>query len=298
MLSTVKSPPHNHDGHIFTSYIYGNHNKDDRATPQRDASVDYFISARARRLHMDESQHLYEWLRKYQANPKDTVKEIRSLLFKELSIIAWINSQHEVMYDPLDDSNDVAPPDDIGMVEPRAASPSSLARSFSPIPPFIEDHEDYALHLRANRLRHMYQQAGDLCTSVRRELFLNDAARIHAVENACYTIQSDCKQRLKECHLLRLELKNPNKRVMYSSPPPYPRNIGNTRVFATSLGSYKKDDLKEIASALGLDQYGTKNGLLSRIRTHMGDHPELAADERFRGLFGRRKRLASICHPL
>jgi len=280
MLSTVKRPPHNHDGHkLFTSH--GNRNKDD--VIQR--NINYFISERARRLHMDESQHLYEWLRKYKANPKGTVHEIKSLLFKEQSIIAWINSQHEIMYDPID-SNDVASPEDI---ERRAASPSSLARSLSPIPPFIEDHEDYALHHRANRLRRMYQQAGDLCTSVRRELFPNDAARIHAVEDACYTIQSDCKQRLKECHLLRLELKNPNKRVIYPSPPPYPSGR-STRVFAASLGSYKKDDLKEIASAFGLDQYGTKNGLLSRIRTHMGDHPELAADERFRGLFGRRKR--------
>lgn len=70
--------------------------------------------------------------------------------------------------------------------------------------------------------------------------------------------------------------------------------IRNTtaKVFEGTLASQKnknKDDLKDLAAALRLDESGTKVVLFERIATYVGEHPELAEDERFSALFGRRR---------
>ena len=58
--------------------------------------------------------------------------------------------------------------------------------------------------------------------------------------------------------------------------------------FTGQLASYKKDDLKALAIALGLsDNNGTNTQLLSRIEDHFKAHPELKKNSRFSGLFNR-----------
>lgn len=52
------------------------------------------------------------------------------------------------------------------------------------------------------------------------------------------------------------------------------------------LASYKhKDDLKDIATALALDQQGTIAELFSRCQDHLATHPQLLSDPRFASLF-------------
>ena len=52
----------------------------------------------------------------------------------------------------------------------------------------------------------------------------------------------------------------------------------------------RKDDLIVIAGALGLSTDGTNAELLSRLKDHLSAHPELASNDRFSGLFPRRRR--------
>ena len=58
------------------------------------------------------------------------------------------------------------------------------------------------------------------------------------------------------------------------------------KTFEQPIAAYKqKDDLKDIAAAFALDQQGTIAQLLSRIKTYMDLHPELATNPRFQALF-------------
>lgn len=50
----------------------------------------------------------------------------------------------------------------------------------------------------------------------------------------------------------------------------------------------KKDDLIAVASALEINKAGTNKDLIARINAHLRDHPELANDPRFQGLFSYR----------
>jgi DDE superfamily endonuclease len=64
-----------------------------------------------------------------------------------------------------------------------------------------------------------------------------------------------------------------------------------SKIFTGSLSSYKrKDDLIVLAGALGLSTGGTVVELTSRIKSHVEDHPELAQNTRFAGLFQRGRR--------
>lgn len=60
--------------------------------------------------------------------------------------------------------------------------------------------------------------------------------------------------------------------------------------FSGSLGSKSKDDLKDIASALGLSTDGPKKDLLSRINDKFTKTPALCTDTRYEGLFNRSRR--------
>lgn len=61
--------------------------------------------------------------------------------------------------------------------------------------------------------------------------------------------------------------------------------VGNTQVFTGSLGGKKKEEVEDIAIALGLPVSGTKDTLVQRISAHLGSHPELKDNDRFVGLF-------------
>ena len=62
------------------------------------------------------------------------------------------------------------------------------------------------------------------------------------------------------------------------------------KTFDAPLGSYKrKDDLKDIAAALALDQQGTVPQLISRCRDHLTTHPGLSSNPRFACLFTARR---------
>ncbi|EGO19008.1 hypothetical protein SERLADRAFT_443550 [Serpula lacrymans var. lacrymans S7.9] len=59
--------------------------------------------------------------------------------------------------------------------------------------------------------------------------------------------------------------------------------------FEKPLSSYKrKDDLITVAGALQLSTTGTVKELLTRIKTYLDEHGELAGQPRFAGLFGHR----------
>lgn len=60
---------------------------------------------------------------------------------------------------------------------------------------------------------------------------------------------------------------------------------GNTQVFSGSLTGKKKEDIEDIAIALGLPAEGTKDALIQGISAHFGSHPELNTNNRFVGLF-------------
>lgn len=62
------------------------------------------------------------------------------------------------------------------------------------------------------------------------------------------------------------------------------------KTFDVPLASYKrKDDLKDVAAALALDQTGTIADLLKRCQMHLNNHPELKTNPRFAGLFKTRR---------
>lgn len=60
-------------------------------------------------------------------------------------------------------------------------------------------------------------------------------------------------------------------------------------IYAGALAPKKKQDLQDLAVELRIDNGGTKDDLLERIKMYLADHPELAADDRFKGLYMRRK---------
>ncbi|KIY53363.1 hypothetical protein FISHEDRAFT_68969 [Fistulina hepatica ATCC 64428] len=64
-------------------------------------------------------------------------------------------------------------------------------------------------------------------------------------------------------------------------------------IYSGGLLSKKKAELQEIAFALDLDVEGTKDDLQQRIKKHLDTNSYLENDERFSGLYGRRKRGAS-----
>ncbi|KAI0038912.1 hypothetical protein FA95DRAFT_1577934 [Auriscalpium vulgare] len=62
------------------------------------------------------------------------------------------------------------------------------------------------------------------------------------------------------------------------------RALGTT-VFSGSLSSKKKDELEDIAAALGLSEDGLKADIQDRIQRHLEMHPQLAENPRFAELF-------------
>ena len=65
-----------------------------------------------------------------------------------------------------------------------------------------------------------------------------------------------------------------------------------SRIFVGRLSSYKKGDLRALAVALVLSDKGTNAELLSRIKDHLDQHPELQSNQRFSGLFPKQNRPA------
>ena len=62
------------------------------------------------------------------------------------------------------------------------------------------------------------------------------------------------------------------------------------KIYSDPLHCYKrKDSLKDIAYAFGVDITGTVEELKKRIQGHMSSHPELETDKRYSGLFSKRK---------
>jgi hypothetical protein len=57
------------------------------------------------------------------------------------------------------------------------------------------------------------------------------------------------------------------------------------RIFIGQISSYKKGDLHALAVALVLSDKGTNAELMSRIKDHLDQHPELQSNQRFSGLF-------------
>ena len=60
---------------------------------------------------------------------------------------------------------------------------------------------------------------------------------------------------------------------------------GMNRIFIGRLSSYKKGDLRALAVALVLSDKGTNAELVSRIKDHLDQHPELRSNQRFSGMF-------------
>jgi hypothetical protein len=58
-----------------------------------------------------------------------------------------------------------------------------------------------------------------------------------------------------------------------------------SRIFIGRLSSYKKGDLWALAIALVLSDKGTNTELISQIKDHLDQHPELQSNQRFFGLF-------------
>ena len=69
------------------------------------------------------------------------------------------------------------------------------------------------------------------------------------------------------------------------------------KTFTSPLASYiRKDDLKDIAAALTLDQTGTIAELQARCKEHLAHHPELQSHPRFEGLFAVRRTRRTHIH--
>ncbi|KIJ41338.1 hypothetical protein M422DRAFT_48618 [Sphaerobolus stellatus SS14] len=64
----------------------------------------------------------------------------------------------------------------------------------------------------------------------------------------------------------------------------------STKKFNGAVQNYKKDDLKDLAFALGLDLNGTNLELISHIQEAFKKNPILKADERFCGIYQRKGR--------
>ena len=62
------------------------------------------------------------------------------------------------------------------------------------------------------------------------------------------------------------------------------------RIFIGRISSYKKGDLCVLAVALALSDKGTNAELMSRIKDHLDQHPELQSNQRFSGLFPKQNR--------
>jgi hypothetical protein len=57
-------------------------------------------------------------------------------------------------------------------------------------------------------------------------------------------------------------------------------------VFSKPLTTFKlKEEFQALARALDISTLGTKDEILTRIKQHLADHPELAQNTRFKGLF-------------
>ncbi|KII90285.1 hypothetical protein PLICRDRAFT_175048 [Plicaturopsis crispa FD-325 SS-3] len=69
-------------------------------------------------------------------------------------------------------------------------------------------------------------------------------------------------------------------------------------IYSGSLGAKKKAELQQIASALGVNDTGTRDDLFNKIRTHLDNNQaELEDKPAFSGLFGRKKRAVSGVPP-
>jgi hypothetical protein len=73
---------------------------------------------------------------------------------------------------------------------------------------------------------------------------------------------------------------------------------GMNRIFIGRLSSYKKGDLRALAVALALSDKGTNAELMSRIKAHLDQHPELQSNQRFSGLFPKQNRPAQDTNAL
>jgi hypothetical protein len=62
------------------------------------------------------------------------------------------------------------------------------------------------------------------------------------------------------------------------------------RIFIGQISSYKKGDLHALAVALVLSDKGTNAELMSQIKDHLDQHPELQSNQRFSGLFPKQNR--------
>lgn len=62
-----------------------------------------------------------------------------------------------------------------------------------------------------------------------------------------------------------------------------------TTIYSGALHPKKKHELQALAADLGLDNTGTKDDVQERIKTHLASHQELSQDERFAGLYSRKK---------
>jgi len=65
-----------------------------------------------------------------------------------------------------------------------------------------------------------------------------------------------------------------------------------SQIFVSQLLSYKKGDLHALAVVLTLSDKGTNVELMSRIKDHLDQHPELQSNLRFSGLFPKQNQLA------
>ncbi|KAG8931982.1 hypothetical protein FRC01_000506 [Tulasnella sp. 417] len=62
-----------------------------------------------------------------------------------------------------------------------------------------------------------------------------------------------------------------------------------TTIYSGALQPKKKYELQALAADLGLDNTGTKDDVQERIKNHLAAHQELSQDERFVGLYSRKK---------
>ena len=60
---------------------------------------------------------------------------------------------------------------------------------------------------------------------------------------------------------------------------------GMSQIFIGQLLSYKKGDLHTLAVVLALSDKGANVELMSQIKDHLDQHPELQSNLRFSGLF-------------
>jgi len=71
-----------------------------------------------------------------------------------------------------------------------------------------------------------------------------------------------------------------------------------SQIFIGRLSSYKKGDLWALAIALVLSDKGTNTELISQIKDHLDQHPELQSNQRFFGLFPKQNRPAQDFNAL